>query len=391
MVTIILLTDEEKEWASKHNYDVDNLTSEIAREIKQKMKEEKEANQPEQAHEMSLSQPETQNKEQKEEKQTLNIEEDKTTVPQTNEETRERYENSEAEAIFRKYAAEKGYDFTINENDTEALSGEFSKDGIGKGRVRVKDDSATSDIEGIESLVYYANEKGMSITLGNCTPEYKAEMEKFCIKMGVDLLYSQPALESTQVEQPIPLGEGRSESEQNLVPDTAPIDKVIDVEENKGMEMPTYQINPKIVQMDLKKYLRDASQSPTRFESELANKTKNFEKGWYDKLGPAAKEKACADILMQQYAAAFVKGESDEKLQNTEMALKMYGLESITIDPKESEGKVTITTKNFKEREAEEMGQIKICHDALVPFQKDKANTSDNDRYFNSKGSDRDR
>jgi hypothetical protein len=336
-----ILSKKEKDYAEKEGLNIDTLTDGEVIKIKDAVKEEE-------------------NKEQKEEKPNLNVKEENYS---SGEENHDRYENPEAEAIFRKYAAEKGYDFTINENDTEALSGEFSKDGIGKGRVRVKDDSATSDIDGIEALVYYAKEKEMSITLGSCSPEYKAKMEELCHKNNIELLYAQPALEEHKEKTPLEEGGSNSETDQ------------IDVEENKGMEMPTYEINQLKAQVDLKKYLRDAAKDGETFHAVLEGKAENYKEGLYDDLGPEVKEKACADILLRQYAAAFVKGESDEKLQNLEMALKMYGLESISIDPKQSEGKVTITTKNFKEREAEEMAQIKTCHDSLVPSKKVQGNT----------------
>ena len=408
MVEITLLTDEERDWASKHDYNLDNLTNEIAKEIKQKMKEEKESKQPEPAPEPAPSQPEPQNGEQKEEnKDNSDSKEEPTTTvnkeltvveidaqekqqsqnqeqqpENTNENAQETatssialYNSEFALGFFKRYAEVQGWDFN-HDPIVDGVAGDFTDaNDAKKGRVSVKDDNAASDIKGIEALVLYAQQSGYeSITLGACSEEYAAEMKRICEENNMTLVFKNRAnaeqnRTDEQEEKAIPLPDGSERLRQENTQEQA--NEPITVEES-GVAMPTYKITPIKAQMDLKKYLREASTSPEAFKAELDGKTKNFEQGYYDVLGPAGKEKACADILLQQYASEVHKNADDKKLQQIEMALKMYGLESITLTPQDEkvEPNVTIQGKDFKERTAEEQAQIKVCHDASVPSKK---------------------
>ena len=112
----------------------------------------------------------------------------------------------------------------------------------------------------------------------------------------------------------------------------------------------------KVAEFNLKQYLRKAQENPHEFNKEL--------KGLEDKYAANSKDEAVFErILLHQYAKTFVNNPDDKELPKMETALKMYGIDSITIDPKKSDGEVKFTTKDFGSRSESERAEIGMVND----------------------------
>lgn len=393
MPTLHVLTDKEKAWVEKNMPDVDinSVYDETYDKIKKGMEKEQENTPKEgatpksdEANDITIS--EDKPKEQEENKQETSIAPlvvSEEGIAPVNEEQNQEISNEEplydesAETIFRRYATTKDMEFVRDESEREALVGHFEKDGEEKGKVTLKGDHATSDIAGIEALVFYAKEKGLPITLGECSDEYKAEMEKFCEQMQVKLMYSQTELPNTEREEPRPLS-GENDApvdEQNkdnskegetaipLPPHTEEQNtpNEIEIEEAARENGPKYRITSKIASVQIEKYMRNASKDT--FAAETAADEKLLSEGKYKVTG---EEKAAANILMKKYAIGKAKGD-EEMASNAEKALQYYGVDNITFEPKDNkDGKVVITEKPYSERTADEKAEIKAAHEKLL-------------------------
>ena len=391
MPTLHVLTDEEKSWVEKNMPDIDTLSisDETYEKIKKGMEKEQENTSKEESapknfdetNDITVS--EDKPKEQEENKQETSLAPlvvSEEGIAPINEEQNQEASNDEplydatAEEIFRRYAATKDMEFIRDESEREALVGHFEKDGEEKGKVTLKGDHATSDIEGIEALVYYAKEKGLPITLGECSDEYRAEMERFCQEMQVKLMDSQTALPQPEREEPKSLSEenGTPISEQNKgneapIPLPPHIDEQntqsdIEVEEGARESGARYKITPKIASLEIEKYMRNASKGA--FIAETTKDEELLSRGAYKATG---EEKAAASVLMRKYAIG--KAQGDEEMASTaEKALQYYGLDSISFKPEgNKDGKVVINEKPFSERTPEEQAEIKAAHEKLLP------------------------
>lgn len=424
-----VLDEKEQECAKDLNLDINSLSAAQILQIRYELMYKKP--QPKQEEENKGQQEDPQPEQ---EEKTFNVSEIKDDVENTYETSIVPYDREAAVDFFTQYAKDR--DWTFNQDvSSSCVSGDFTdENGEGQGRVRVKDDDAASDIKGIEALVLYAQKcEYESITLGKCSEAYAAEMKRICEEHGMTLIIKEEVEQSHEDEQeqlfelpdnpqdtevqdeefvlnkdntPDPDGEeqkqeddsNKQEEEKVEIEDfvinaDSPKIEPITVEEdlsqnsnNQEMEMPTYQIVPTVAGMRMKMIMQQCDEKGVdEFEAETKKSMPNKESNPDEQ----------SEFLMKKYVIGMARGDK-EMISNAEKALQYYGVDTISCEtPTDEEGNkrytVNIDKKPFSDRTPQEQADIKACHDTLVPSKKDKANTSDNDRYFNSKGSDRDR